>query len=221
MKIKNNILKHYLSNCYFVTGTAYAGKSTLCKAIAEKYNFHHCEENYNSDTIFRIINVEDQPNLSYFKTMKDWTEFLSRTPQAYESWLLGNNDELIGFEISELIRLSSKGKVIVDTNLPLDVLEEITDKSRVVILLSPAEISSSRFFDRNDPEKMFLLEQIQLCEDPDVVNNNFLEGIRLMNQNEYEKYFSSSFYTIHRGHGSWINEDETLTLVAKHFGLNT
>ena len=27
MKIQDNILKFYLKNCYFITGTAYAGKS--------------------------------------------------------------------------------------------------------------------------------------------------------------------------------------------------
>ena len=32
MKIQDNILKFYLKNCYFITGTAYAGKSTMCTA---------------------------------------------------------------------------------------------------------------------------------------------------------------------------------------------
>ena len=33
MHIENNILKHYLRNCYFITGTAYAGKSTMCAML--------------------------------------------------------------------------------------------------------------------------------------------------------------------------------------------
>lgn len=33
MKIENNILKHYLKNVYFITGTAYAGKSTTVKCL--------------------------------------------------------------------------------------------------------------------------------------------------------------------------------------------
>lgn len=177
MEINENILKHYLSNCYFVTGTAYAGKSTVCKALAEKYSLYHCEENYNSDTIFSVIDVKYQPNLSYFNTMKDWEEFLNRTPKEYEDWILGNNDELIGFEISELISLSKNQKVIVDTNIPIKVLEKITDKRHVAIMLSPPEISSSRFFDRGDPEKKFLLEQINLCDNSSDVYNNFLAGI--------------------------------------------
>lgn len=37
MQIENNILKYYLQNVYFITGTAYAGKSTAAKMLAEKY----------------------------------------------------------------------------------------------------------------------------------------------------------------------------------------
>jgi len=219
MEINENILKHYLSNCYFVTGTAYAGKSTVCKALAARYSLYHCEENYNSDTIFSVIDVKNQPNLSYFNTMKDWEEFLNRTPKEYEEWILGNNQELIGFEIAELISLSKDKKVIVDTNIPINVLEKITDEKHIVIMLSPPEISSSRFFDRSDPEKKFLLEQINLSDNASVVYKNFLESIELVNKNEYEKYMKSNFFTINRGFDEWCSEEETLNIVAKHFEL--
>ena len=46
MHIENNILKHYLRNCYFILGTAYAGKSTMCAMLAEKYDMVHYSENY-------------------------------------------------------------------------------------------------------------------------------------------------------------------------------
>ena len=36
MEIANNILKHYLKNVYFITGTAYAGKSTAVNMLAER-----------------------------------------------------------------------------------------------------------------------------------------------------------------------------------------
>lgn len=44
MFIENNILKHYLQNVYFITGTAYAGKSTMVKMLAEKYCLVCCGE---------------------------------------------------------------------------------------------------------------------------------------------------------------------------------
>jgi hypothetical protein len=37
MKIDNNIIKHYLKNVMFITGTAYAGKSTMVAMLADKY----------------------------------------------------------------------------------------------------------------------------------------------------------------------------------------
>ena len=38
MEIANNILKYYLRDVYFITGTAYAGKSTMVKMLAERYD---------------------------------------------------------------------------------------------------------------------------------------------------------------------------------------
>lgn len=31
----------------FINGTAYAGKSTMCKMLAGEYGMVHCEERYN------------------------------------------------------------------------------------------------------------------------------------------------------------------------------
>ncbi len=55
MNIKNNVIKNYLSNVYFINGTAYAGKSTMCKLLSNKYDLIHCKENYNSERIFKIL----------------------------------------------------------------------------------------------------------------------------------------------------------------------
>lgn len=53
MEIESNILKYYLKNCYFINGTACAGKSTMCRMLAEKYDMLYYEENYNMDTMPR------------------------------------------------------------------------------------------------------------------------------------------------------------------------
>ena len=36
-----------IENAYFITGTAYAGKSTMVKALARKHDGILCEENYH------------------------------------------------------------------------------------------------------------------------------------------------------------------------------
>lgn len=35
------------NNVYFINGTAYAGKSTMIKLLADKYDGIACEENYH------------------------------------------------------------------------------------------------------------------------------------------------------------------------------
>lgn len=38
MHIEHNILRYYLRNVWFITGTAYAGKSTAVRMLAERYD---------------------------------------------------------------------------------------------------------------------------------------------------------------------------------------
>ncbi len=216
MNIKSNILKHFLSNVLFINGTAYAGKSTTCKRLAEKYNLIHCEENYNSDVIFKVINEIDQPNLSFFHTKKSWEEYLTRTPDVYEKWIDGNNKELEGFEVLELIRISQHQKVIVDTNIPIESLKEIANYNQIAIMLTDPEESSRRFFDREDKEKKFLLEEIGKCKNPTEVYDNFISAIAQVNRNQYNQFKNSGMFIVERKENA---QEETLERLAKHFGL--
>ena len=70
MQINNQFIKHYLKNAMFINGTSYAGKSTMVKMLADKYDLIHCGENY--DCMPKgIATPETHPNLCYFQTMKD------------------------------------------------------------------------------------------------------------------------------------------------------
>ena len=46
-----DMLKMKFDNVYFFNGTAYAGKSTMVKRLAEKYDGIACEENYHVSSI--------------------------------------------------------------------------------------------------------------------------------------------------------------------------
>ncbi len=220
MEIADNILRHYLRNCYFINGTAYAGKSTMCRLLAERYGMVHCEENYNMDTILSVVTQEEQPNLNYFNTKKSWQEYVSRSPEEFENWINGNSREVTGFEIAELIRLSGEKRVIVDTNIPCDVLKRITDYKHVALLLSPQSMSVERFFDRPDPEKQFLLGEIQKCPDPEKTLENFLGGIARVNSRKYyDQFMESGFFTIVREDEEKDTREEILEVLARHFGL--
>ena len=103
MKIENKIIKHYLKNVYFITGTAYAGKSTTVKMLSERYNMVFCGENYHSEVSDIVATADKQPDISYINNIKNWKEFVTRTPQEYERWIYSVGKEAAEFEVAKLI----------------------------------------------------------------------------------------------------------------------
>ena len=220
MKIENNILKHYLKNVYFITGTSYAGKSTVVKMLAERYGMLPCGENYHMDVSEVVATPETHPDLCYNRSLTDWRDFVTRTPEEYERWIYAVGREAAEFEVAQLIAVSQDQKVIVDTNIPLDLLREISDYSHVAVMLSPQSMSVDRFFDRSDPDKQFLLNVIDSCDDPASVMENYRRGLaRINNKEHYNEYANSGFFTVLREDNGVDTREETCHKIAKHFGL--
>ena len=220
MKISNNIIKHYLKNVYFITGTAYAGKSTTVKMLSEKYDMVFCGENYHMEVSEIVATPDTHPDLCYNRMLTDWREFVTRTPEEYERWIYSVGREAAEFEIAQLIAVSQDRKVIVDTNIPIDVLREIADYDHVAVMLSPQSMSVERFFDRSDPDKQFLLSVIDSCDDPEAVMENYRRGLARINSREhYEEYANSGFFTVVREDNGIDTRDEVCERIARHFGL--
>ena len=217
VNINNLLIKHYLKNVMFINGTAYAGKSTMAKMLADKYGLIHCGENYDCIPA-EILTPDKYPNLYYTFNVKDWQEFINRTPEVYAKWISGNTRELIEFEITYLISVSKSQKVIVDTNLPIDVLREIADYNQVAIMLSPQSMSVEHFFDRDD--KNFFKEKIMESENPEKAMANFLNCIaRISSKEIYDEFADSGFFTIVRNDAATDTKAEIIEILAKHFGL--
>ena len=220
MKIENNILKHYLKNVYFITGTAYAGKSTTVKMLAERYDMVFCGENYHSKVSDAVATPDAQPDICFLKALTDWKEFVTRTPEEYERWIYSTSKEAAEFEVAELISISQDRKVIVDTNIPVGILKEISNYNHVAVMLSPLSMSVDRFFDRSDPEKQFLLNVIESCEDSKTVMENYRRGLELINgQKHYDEYTNSGFFTVVRQDTQKDTREEICEIIARHFGL--
>lgn len=220
MKIENNILKHYLKNVYFITGTAYTGKSTTVKLLAERYDMIFCGENYHSAVSDVVATSELQPDISFLNNLTDWKDFVTRSPEEYERWIYSTAKEAAEFEVAELISIAKDKKVIVDTNIPVDILKEISDYEHVAVMLSPQSMSVERFFDRADPEKQFLLRVIESCENAEEVMENYKRGLALINsQKHYEEYENSGFFTVVREDNGIDTREEVGDKIAKHFGL--
>ena len=218
ISIASNLLRRLFENVYFLKGTAYAGKSTMVRLLAEKYDGICCGENYH-DALMHLIDPVHQPNLSYFETMSGWQEFISRTPEEYDAWICGVCREAAELEILRLVELCGQGKkIFVDTNIPMDILREISDYHHVAILLSPQWMSVDRFFDRPDAEKQFLYQKLLEAPDPEAAMANFRACLERINSAEhYQELLESGFFTRLRREES--NIEETLECLEKHFLL--
>lgn len=220
MKIANNIIRHYLKNVYFITGTAYAGKSTMVRMLAERYGMIHCRENYHSAVSDIVATPEDQPDICYLRLLKDWKDFVTRTPEEYERWIYATGREAAEFEVAQLLSMPRDQKIIVDTNIPVDLLREISDEDHVAVILAPQSMSVERFFDRSDPEKQFLLRVIESCENSEAVMENYRQGLaRINSRRHYDEYAQSGFFTIVRVDDGRDTRQEVCDALARHFGL--
>lgn len=220
MNIHENIIKHCLKNAMFITGTAYAGKSTMVALLAEKHGLIPCGENYHFELSNEIATPNIFPNLCYFQTMKDWQGFVNRTPDEYEAWIQGANLEIEQFEIAHLMRISQHQKVIVDTNIPLKTLCKIANYNQVAVMLSPQSMSVEKFFERGDKDKAFIKSQIMKSENPELTMENYLNCIARINSKErYEEFEKSGFFTLVREDSEKDTRNEVLEKLERHFEL--
>lgn len=98
-------------NVYFINGTAYAGKSTILKMLAEKYDGILCEENYHNKMLSDLSSFEF-PALTYTRDLKDWRDFIRRTPDEYESWIKDVTKECTLLELQILEKLAKENKTL-------------------------------------------------------------------------------------------------------------
>ncbi|MBQ8596994.1 MAG: hypothetical protein IJ409_04310 [Lachnospiraceae bacterium] len=201
-------------NVYFFNGTAYAGKSTLVKRLAEAYDGIACEENYH-DVLAADLNSQEFPALTYTRDLKEWSDFIRRTPEEYKAWIDGCVRECTILELRILEELAkSEKKIFVDTNIPVPVLKEISDEDHVLIMLAVPEISVNRFFERPDKEKQFLYQLLLQEAEPDKAIENFRQCLMRINSKEnYDSFLHSGFHVVLRDEKRSV--EETMHLAEK------
>ena len=191
----------------------------MVKLLAEKYDGICCGENYHME-LLSAADPAHQPNLCYFDTMSGWQEFVTRTPEEYDTWLTCTAREAAELEMILLLRLAEQGKrIFVDTNIPVDILREISDYDHVAIMLSPTHMAVERFFDRPDAEKQFLYRKLLECPEPESAIANYRRCLERANGPEhYQEFADSGFFTHLRTEESTLGG--TLEILAQHFGLH-
>lgn len=211
-------------NIYFVNGTAYAGKSTVTKQLAEKHGGILCAENYH-DRLLPGLRKEEFPCLAYTRDLEDWHDFIRRTPEEYKAWIDGVTRECEILELRILkdlsARLSAQKKekpVFVDTNISPETLRAVAAPGHVLIMLADPQISVHRFFERPDREKQFLYRLLLEEPDPGAALENFRQCLaRVNSQESYDRFLHSGFPVLLRDEGRSV--EQTLALAEKIFGL--
>ena len=208
-----------MSDIYYIIGTAYAGKSTMVKLLAEKYEGIACEENYHDRLVDEKLDKNEFPCLCYTRDLTDWREFIRRTPEEYEAWIDGVAKECEILELRILEGLKQSGqKIFVDTNISIETLKRISDYDHVLVMLSDQMVSVNRFFDRPDKEKQFLYQLLMQEDDPDAAMANFREMLMRVNSKErYDRLLNSGFQVLQRDDKRTV--DETLEIVEKKLKL--
>ena len=208
----------FFENVYFVNGTAYAGKSTLVKGLAKKYNGIACEENYH-DVLLPQLDKAQFPHLCYTRDLQDWHDFVRRTPDEYEAWINGVSKECEKLELQFLSTLQADGRpVFVDTNICVETLKEISDENHVLIMLADPDISVKRFFERPDREKQFLYRLLMEEPDPAAAMENFRQCLaRINSQENYNALLNCGFKVLLRDENRTV--EQTMALAEKMLGL--
>ena len=204
---------------YFINGSAYAGKSTMVRLLAEKHGGIACGENYH-DRLLPELSKEEFPCLTYTRDLEDWHDFIRRSPEEYEAWFDGASGECELLELRILEELCRQVRpVFVDTNISVGTLRKITPHDHVLVMLADHDISVRRFFERPDPEKQFLYRLIMEEEDPEKAMENYRQGLMLINSREaYDRLLHSGFRVIFRDDDRTVAQ--TLALAERAFGLD-
>jgi len=222
MNIANNIIKRSLQNVYFFVGTACGGKTTMCKALAEKYGFIHFSDNWNEPNWKEwesIIEEKYQPYSFNERKLKDWEAYFSRSVEEFladkkrsQAAIMEN----IEFSIIELIKLSQNQKVLADIWIEdYAFLLEISERSRIACLLAPGDLIIRDYYQRED--HIDFTNCIKSLKDPEKKFETQNELFRIGAVNEAKNAEKYNLFTIMRSEKSTVAN--TMQLLEAHFNL--
>jgi adenylate kinase family enzyme len=211
MIFQDNILKEYLKNVYFITGTPCGGKTTVSRALAKKHNFIIYDVDEQFPVHQKIADSKFQPSMT--KSFKNADEFFCRPIEEYTKWLINNTREQLDFVILDLIRLSQNQTVLCDCHLTIEVADKLTDVSRVVFLIKNPSNLIEDYCNRADHQNFSdFINSSTNVDDAKLTVNRTLKNI---NTEHYHKIKNSHYFWIERNENSTV--EETVYKVEQHF----
>lgn len=206
--------KEQFKNVYFITGTATGGKTTISKALADKYGFLRYDVDKEFDRHQSMSNPIDQPYMN--KKFKNADEFFLRSKEEYIDWLINNTKEQLEFVLDELVELSKTNKVVCDLHLTVEEARLIANQDQIVYLIRE---NNDNIIDDYINRKSHIGFKLFINSSSNVekAKRNCNEVLKELNIKRCEEIKNSEFYYIERNNDSTV--EKTLKLVEEHFKL--
>ena len=212
MIFQDNIIKEYLKNVYFITGTPCGGKTTISRALGKKYNIPVYDVDEKFPIHQQISDKEFQPSMN--QKFKDADEFFGRSVEEYRNWLIHNTREQLDFVLLDLIRLSQNDIVLCDCHLTVEEAERITEPSKIVFMVKEPNDLVDDYCNR--PDHQGFSDFIHSATDFEKAKATCNETLRTLNEKRYNDIKNSNYFWLERDNHRSI--EETIKLVEQHFG---
>lgn len=213
MIFQDNVIKEYLKNVYFITGTPCGGKTTISRELSKRHGFLIYDVDERFENHYKISNVVFQPAMN--KVFKDADAFFGRTVEEYKKWLIDNTREQLDFVLLDLIRLSQNQIVLCDCHLTLDEAEKITEPSRIVFLIKEPSKLINDYCNRTDHQEFN--EYIHSTSDIEKAKKTCNETLKSINESRYNAIKGSSYYWVERTTDSTVLN--MVRKVERYFGF--
>ena len=212
MIFQDNVVREYLRNAYFIAGTPCAGKTTITRALGEKFGVpvYVIDDQF---TIHQLMSDEaHQPNMN--RRFRDADEFFGRSVEEYRRWLLGNSREQLDYVLLDLIRRSRDRVVLCDIHITDEEAARFTDPSRIAFLLREPTALVEDYIARADHEDF--RNFIRSASDYESAKARCNETLYALNIGPYNAIRNSDYFWLERDDARSV--EETAALVAEHFG---
>ena len=213
MIFQDNVIKEYLKNVYFVTGTPCGGKTTISRELAIRHNLlvYDVDEQFANHQ--KISNAAFQPAMN--KVFKNADEFFGRTVEEYKNWLIDNTREQLDFVLLDLVRLSQNQIVVCDCHLTMEDVKKYTEPSRIVFLIrEPSDIVDDYC---KRPDHQDFSDFINSTSDAEKAKAVCNETLKSLNEKYYDDIKESGYCWIERTSKSTVQG--TVGEVERHFGI--
>ena len=214
MNYLNNYKKKQFKNVYFISGTATGGKTTISKALADKYNFLRYDVDEEFDKHKKLSNCIEQPNMN--KEFKNADEFFMRDKDEYIKWLKNNSKEQLKFIFDDLIVISKDRKVVCDLHLTVKEARKIANINQIVFLIRKDNDNIIDDYCNRKSHEGFN-KYINSSTNPIFAKENCNAVLRQLNNERCNEIKNSEFFWVERSEVSTV--EGTLKMVEKHFDL--